>query len=237
MAKVAFVIGNYPAKERARREKMALAYATPSVEVGIVSVAGTPYTHNLNPTDIERVQPAFIEAYIEAERRGYDAIVPLGTLDIACDGGRSAVDIPIVAPSEAMFHIASMLGQRFGLLIYHLKLKPLLQRVVSRYEMNDRVGAWRSTGFDLPDLAENEDAAKENIIQNARKLVEEDDCDVVLPMGVGQCPLLVGPDVLSQAIGVPVVEGVGTPIRLAAMMADLGLHHSRKMWPKEQSRI
>lgn len=237
MAKIAFVIGNYPPEERARRERMALAYATSSVEVGIVSVVGSPYAHNLNPTDIERVQPAFIDAYIEAERLGYDAIVPLGTLDIACDGGRSAVDIPIIAPSEAMLHIASMLGQRFGLLIYHAKLKPLLQRVVSRYEMNDRVGAWRSTGFDLPDLADNQNAAKENIIQNARRLVEEDDCDVVLSMGVSQCPLLVEPAVLSEAIGVPVVEGVGAPIRLAAMMADLGLRHSRKMWPKEPSRL
>jgi len=237
MARVAFVIGNYPPEERARREKMAIAYATSNIQVGIVSVAGSPYAHNLNPTDIERVQPAFIDAFIEAERLGYDAIVPLGTLDIACDGGRSAVDIPIIAPSEAMLHIACMLGRRFGLLIYHRNLKPLLQRIVSRYEMNDRIGGWRSTGFDLPDLASNQDAARENIIRNARSLVEEDDCDVILPMGVSQCPLLLDPNILSHEIGVPVVEGVGAPIRLAAMMAELGLHHSRKMWPKEQSRI
>ena len=165
MTRVAFVIGNYPPEERARREKMALAFATPSVEVGIVSVTGSPYAHNLNPMDLERVQPAFIDAYIEAERLGYDAIVPLGTLDLACDGGRSAVDIPIIAPSEAMLHIAVMLGRRFRLLIYHSKLKPLLQRIVSRYDMDDRIGAWRSTGFDLPDLAANQSAAKENIVK------------------------------------------------------------------------
>ena len=216
---------------------MALDFATPSVEVGIVSVTGSPYAHNLNPMDLERVQPAFIDAYIEAERLGYDAIVPLGTLDLACDGGRSAVDIPIIAPSEAMLHIACMLGRRFGLLIYHSKLKPLLQRIVSRYDMDDRIGAWRSTGFDLPDLAANQSAAKENIVKNARSLVEDDDCDVILPMGVSQCPLMIEAAELSKAIGVPVVEGVGAPIRLAAMMADLRMHHSRKMWPKEASRI
>jgi allantoin racemase len=158
--------------------------------------------------------------------------VPLGTLDIACDGGRSAVDIPVIGPSEAMLHIACMLGRRFGVMIYHDTLKPLLERIVTRYEMDDRIGACRSTGYDLPDLAGNRDAAKQNIIKNARLLVEEDDCDVVLPMGVSQCPLMISSKELSDAIGVPVVEGVGAPIRLAAMMADLGMFHSRRRWPK-----
>jgi hypothetical protein len=34
---------------------------------------------------------------------------------------------------------------------------------------------------------------------------------------------------------VPVVEGIGAPIRLAAMMAGLGLRHSRVRWPKSRS--
>ena len=51
---------------------MALAFATPAVEVGIISVAGSPYAHNLNPMDLERVQPAFIDAYIEA---GLDGLI------------------------------------------------------------------------------------------------------------------------------------------------------------------
>jgi Asp/Glu/hydantoin racemase len=40
------------------------------------------------------------------------------------------------------------------------------------------------------------------------------------------------PDWLSKELGVPVVEGIGSPIRVAAAMAHLGLKHSRKRWPK-----
>ena len=43
------------------------------------------------------------------------------------------------------------------------------------------------------------------------------------------------PEYLSAQIGVPVVEGIGAPIRLAAMFASLGLRHSRKHWPKSTS--
>ena len=33
--RVAFVIGEYPAEERQRREQVALSYATPEIEIGI----------------------------------------------------------------------------------------------------------------------------------------------------------------------------------------------------------
>jgi Asp/Glu/hydantoin racemase len=40
------------------------------------------------------------------------------------------------------------------------------------------------------------------------------------------------PGWLARELGVPVVEGIGAPIRIAAMLAGLGLRHSRKRWPK-----
>ncbi|MCW5770084.1 MAG: hypothetical protein KIT16_00510 [Rhodospirillaceae bacterium] len=110
MIRVAFVVGDYPPEERRRREDAAKAYASAEVEVGIVSVPATPYIHGLSPAEIQLVAPPFIEAFREAERQGYDAVVPLGTLDLGVDGGRSAVDIPVIAPTEAMLHIASLLS-------------------------------------------------------------------------------------------------------------------------------
>ena len=40
------------------------------------------------------------------------------------------------------------------------------------------------------------------------------------------------PKWLRDQLGVPVVEGIGAPLRLAAMFADLGMTHSRKRWYK-----
>jgi allantoin racemase len=37
---------------------------------------------------------------------------------------------------------------------------------------------------------------------------------------------------LMQELKVPVVEGIGAPIRLAGMLASLGLSHSRRRWRK-----
>jgi allantoin racemase len=87
MVRIAFAVGDYPAAERRLREDVAKGYASAEVEVGIVSVAASPY-NGLGPAEIQLVAPYYHAAYLEAERQGYDAVVPLGMLDLGVDGGR-----------------------------------------------------------------------------------------------------------------------------------------------------
>ena len=237
MVKVAFVIGDYPPEERRKREDIALSYATADVQVGIVSVKATPYIHDLSPAEVYLVVPAFVEAFREAERQGYDAVVPLGTLDLGVDAGRSVVDIPIVAPFEAMLHIASLLGERFGIIVYSDHHVPNGYRNIIRYGMQGKVAGWRSSGVDLPDIVKNKERQVETFLASARHLIEHDRADVILPMGITQCPVNMKPDWLARELGVPVVEGIGSPIRLAGILAGLGLRHSRKYWPKSPSFV
>lgn len=230
--RIAFCIGDYPADELQKRVDVALGYATAEIAVGIVPVATTAYNRGNSPTEVQLVAPAFVDAFRRAEAEGYDAAVPLGTLDLGVGAGRSAVDIPIIGPAEAMLHIACMLGNRFGLLVYSQTSLVLCRRTVAQYGMTDKVVGFRQSGFHLPDIAANRESALANFVANARSLVEDHDCDVILPMGVTQCPVHVNPDWLSQQLGVPVVEGIGAPIRLAALFAGLGLRHSRRNWPR-----
>ncbi|UFN51538.1 aspartate/glutamate racemase family protein (plasmid) [Roseomonas sp. OT10] len=233
---MAFVVGEYPEKEKRRRENAALAFSSADVEVGIVQVPATPYLHGLTPAEIQLVAPAFIEAFRRAESLGYDAVVPLGTLDLGVDGGRSAVDIPVIGPTEAMLHVASVLGDRFGGIVYHEDLLPMLQAIVRRYGMEHKMAGWRCSGFDLPDISNNRAAMAENFVAQARSLVRDDQCDVILALGITQCPVMMDPVELSKEIGVPVVEGIGAPIRLAGLLAGLGLSHSRRRWRRSLSR-
>ena len=235
MIRVAFVVGEYPGPERKRRMDAALAYSSAEVEVGIIGVPATPYLHGLTPAELQLVAPAFIDAFRRAEAEGYDAVVPLGMLDLGVDGGRSAVDIPVIGPCQASLHIAAQLGDRIGLIGYHEILTPMMEDLVHRHGMSDWVVGWRSTGIDLPDLAANHDAVVENFVAAARSLIEKDRADVIIPMGISQCPVHIKPDWLIRELGVPVVEGIGAPIRFAAMLKSLNLKHSRRRWPRSPS--
>jgi allantoin racemase len=180
------------------------------------------------------VAPAYIESFRQAERERYDAVVPLGMLDLGVDGGKSAVDIPVVGPMEASLHIACLLGDRFGLIIYHAKLLAFNRAIVRRYGMEEHIVGLGVSGFDLPDLTAHREEVVQNFVNEAKRLVANG-AEVIIPMGISQCPVHIKPDWLQAQLGVPVVEGIGAPIRMAAMLAGLGLKQSRARWPKSRS--
>ena len=85
-------------------------------------------------------------------------------------------------------------------------------------------------------IAANKDKMIESFLMAARALIEEDGADVIIPQGITQCPVQMKPQWLSEQLGVPVVEGIGAPIRLAALLAGLGLKQSRVRWQKQGSQ-
>jgi len=234
MIRVAFVIGGYPPEEYKRRADVARSYSTSEIEVGIVDTKASPYFYGITPAEIQIVTPAYIESYRQAEKEGYDAAVPLGMLDLGIDGGKSAVDIPVVGPMESSLHIASLLGDRFGLIIYHEKLLAFNRAIVRRYGMEDRIVGFGVSGFDLPDISANKEKVVQNFVDQAKKLIAQG-AEVIIPMGITQCPVHIKPDWLQAELGVPVVEGIGAPIRMAGMLASLGLKQSRVRWPKSRN--
>ena len=77
MPRVAFVIGDYPPEQFELRKNAALRYASADVEVGVLRVNARPFD-GLTPAEIQAASGLFHEAFREAERQGYDAVVPLG---------------------------------------------------------------------------------------------------------------------------------------------------------------
>src|SRR5947199_2257969 len=231
MIRVAFVIGDYPAQERRLREDIARSYSSADVEVGILSVPARPFD-GLTPAEIQAAAPIFHESFRQAERDGYDAVVPLGMLDIGVEGGRSAVDIPVVAPLQAVLHVAAQVGENFGVVCYHPSAIPRHRAQCIAYGMESFIAGRRASGFYLQHIADHKDRMIESFLKAARALIEEDRADVIIPQGITQCPVQMKPKWLSEQLGVPVVEGIGAPIRMAAMLAGLGLKHSRVRWQK-----
>jgi Asp/Glu/hydantoin racemase len=92
-----------------------------------------------------------------------------------------------------------------------------------------------TSGFDLPDLAAHHDEVVGNFVAEAKRLIDKG-AEVIIPMGISQCPVHIKPDWLQEQLGVPVVEGFGAPIRMAALLVSLGLKQSRARWRKSRSQ-
>lgn len=234
MIRVAFVIGKYPPDQRKLREDVAKRYSSSEVEVGILSVPCEPFGELL-PAEVQQVAPFFHQAFAQAQKEGYDAVVPLGALDLGVEGGRSLVDIPVIAPYHAALHIASQVGDRFGVISYTAESTVKARMMTRHYGMEHFIAGYADSGTWLREMADKKAQMQESFIAAARKLIDVDGAEVIIPRGISQCPVHIDPDWLSDQLGVPVVECIGAPIRLAAMLAGLKLKQSRKRWPKSKS--
>ena len=233
--RVAFVVGDYPPEQKKMREDAARAYSSADVEVGIVSVAARPFD-GLTPAEIQAASALFHDAFRKAEREGYDAVVPLGMLDLGIEGGRSSVDIPVVGPLQATLHVAAQVGENFGIVCYHPSAIRRHKAQCVAYGMEQFIAGRRASGFYLQHIAANREQMIESFLMAARDLIEKDGADVIIPQGITQCPVQMKPDWLSKQLGVPVIEGIGAPIRMAAMLAQLGVSQSRLRWQKAGSQ-
>src|SRR6516225_6272056 len=192
MIKIAFVIGDYPPQDRRRREEVARSYSSADVEVGIVSVAARPFD-GLGPAEIQAAAPIFHEAFRQAERAGYDAVVPLGMLDLGVEGGRSAVDIPVVAPLQATLHVAAQVGEQFGVVCYHPSAIARHRAQTRAYGMESFIAGRRASGFYLQHIAANREQMVDSFLKAARALIDDDGADVIIAQGITQCPLEMKP--------------------------------------------
>jgi allantoin racemase len=235
MIRVAFIVGDYPPEQLRLRADVAKSYSSADIEVGILQVPARPFD-GLTPAEIQDAAPIFHEAFRQAERAGYDAVVPLGMLDLGVDGGRSVVDIPVIAPLQAVLHVAAQVGEHFGVVCYHPSAIPRHRAQTRAYGMEDFIAGRRASGFYVQHIADNRDKMVESFLMAARALIDEDGADVIIPQGITQCPVQMKPQWLSEQLGVPVVEGIGAPIKIAALLASLGLKQSRVRWQKAGSQ-
>jgi allantoin racemase len=235
MPRVAFVIGDYPPEQFELRKNAALRYSSADVEVGILRVNARPFD-GLTPTEIQAASGLFHDAFREAERQGYDAVVPLGMLDIGVEGGRSAVDIPVIGPLQATLHVAAQVGEHFGIVCYHASAIPRHRAQCIALGMEGFIAGRRTSGVYLQHIADNKDRMVESFLRAARDLIEKDHADVIIAQGITQCPVQMDPRWLMKELGVPVVDGIGAPIRMAGLLVSLGVTQSRVRWQKAGSQ-
>jgi len=233
--RVAFILGNYPPEQRKIREEAAKSYEAPGLEVGVISIPFTPF-EGITPAEMQQAAPYFHAAFCQAEDEGYDAAVPLGMLNLGVEGARSLVDIPVIAPFEAALLVAAQLGDRSGIVCYTEEGIPKARMHARLYGLESKVGGYDTSGVVLHEMSDRKTQMIDTFLSAARRLIDQQGVDVIIPGGITQCPVLMKPDWLSEQLGVPVVEGIGAPIRMAALLAGLGLKHSRKRWQKSASR-
>lgn len=174
------------------------------------------------------------EAGIKAEEEGYDAVC----IDTVSDSGlyalRSKLNIPVIGPGQASYHIACCLGHKFSIITMWDEWFPLYTKTLKEYGLENRCASMRSikTRPDLEELlAGKEDVIFSKLEKECLKAIEEDGADVII---LGSTTMHQSATYLKERLPVPVINPGQVSYKLCEMMLQLDLTHSKTAFPSPE---
>lgn len=157
---------------------------------------------------------------------------------VACFGdpgllaAREMTQAPVIGIAEAAFHMASLIATRFSVVTTLERTSIIAEHLLDQYGMAHRCRRVRAAEIPVLDLDADEDLAFERIIEEARRARDEDRIGAIV-LGCGGMASLTGR--ISTAVGLPVVEGVTSAVKLAESLVHLRLptsKHGDLAWPR-----
>ncbi len=235
------VLGDLPGYADAIRTHLARTLR-PDTEVVLHGQADGTYPGNYPGDDIGYAYTYWIHgnqwvaAARAAERDGFDAFAMCTLPNPMLREVRSLVDIPVIGMGETCFHLATMFGQRFAVMLFIDRMIPLYQEQIRNYGLTERCAGVVASGLRFQDVLagfENPGPVIEKFHEAARRIIRDTGADVIVP---GEVPLnlLLAMNGVNRVDDVPVLDGLATTMKMAELMVDLfratGIRHSRHGW-------
>ncbi len=195
----------------------ALAVAAPGTEIDCVDVKSAPRFIDTCLDDLQAA-PGMLR-YVEQGESVYDAFVVACACDPNVDALRELTEKPVVGIGEASMMLAMMLGERFTILQTGLASVPKKRELVRKYGFQERCASLRA-------VDEASDAPMEQRLLDAGlRAIEEDFAEVIILGCAGFAGLA---DRMSERLGVPVVSGVASGVKIAEALAACGCRTSKR---------
>lgn len=174
------------------------------------------------------------ERGLKAEQEGFAAVC----IDTVSDSGmyalRSRLNIPVIGPGQAAYHIACCLGHKFSIITMWDEWFHLYTKMLKEYGLEHRCASMRSirTRPDLEELL----AGKEEIVfrkleQESLRAISEDGADVIV---LGSTTMHRSHGYLQEKLPVPVINPGQVAYKLCELFLQLGLTHSKKAFPSPE---
>jgi allantoin racemase len=172
-----------------------------------------------------------VKKAIEAEQKGFDAVIQSNTFDPGVEASRLAVRIPVIGLLRASLHFTASICDRFGLIVPLETHMPHTMRMVQTYGMTPFVSGIRTVGlYDTGDLSGYHDVVVERTLEIGKEPIRQG-AEAIIPLGGKIYPYVVTPEELEPHLGVPVINTKAVGVSYAELMARNRIRHSIKAYP------
>jgi Asp/Glu/hydantoin racemase len=176
--------------------------------------------------------PSIVRKIFWAAENGYDAVISSNTFDPGVDGGRLAVEIPVIGLLRASMHSALTLSDRVGITVPLAPHVPYTWRILRTLGLEDFVSDIRPIGIYGSDIAERGQEIYDTTVRVMQGLVEQTRAEIIMPLGGAIIPYVVDPKDLAAATGVQVLNTKAIGIRFAEMCVALKMTQSALTYPR-----
>lgn len=206
----------------------------PGIEVSFVG-AGQVMTLADSYYDMAIMEQAVIQAGVQAEAEGFDAVCINTMSDSGLAALRSRLTIPVLSPATASFHTAGMLGNRFSVITMWPQWFPLYRKTIRDYGLESKLASVRAINV-RPDtealLQGKEDVVFAALLKECRAAIDEDGADVII---LGSTTMHQSHRYLAEHLEVPVLNPGVIAYKQCELLLELGLSHSKKAFPTPET--
>ena len=145
--------------------------------------------------------------------------------DPGLDAARELADGPVVGIAKAAMHAASFLGRGFSVVTTLGRTAGRAWELAERYGMARFCRNVRACEIPVLALEDPASAAREAIVAESRRAVAEDGVDAIVLGCAGMADLAAQ---MTEAVGVPVVDGVAAATKTVEGLVAMGLRTSTR---------
>lgn len=202
----------------------------PDIHFDFRSTRAAPRNY-ISGSDLALAEIGMLEAGLNAQAEGYDAVC----IDTMSDSGvgalRSELSIPVIGPGRTSMLLALMLGNRFSIVTMWEHWRHLYERTLGDLGLGHACASIRSLDV-APDnqglLTGKEEEVFPALEALARDCIKSDRAEVII---LGSTTMHQAHGYLAERLPVPVINPGPVSYKLAEAMLGLGLTHSRAAHP------
>jgi Asp/Glu/hydantoin racemase len=222
-------------------EKLLNSYASPGTKVEIGFPDDFPGSQvmltigaqsKLNGLHHMMETPSIVRKIFWAAENGYDAVVSSNTFDPGVDGGRLAVNMPVIGLHRTAMHVALTLADRIGITVPLAPHVPYTWRLMRTIGLDRFISDIRPIGIYGADISQRGTEIYDTTVKVMRGLLDETRAEILLPLGGAIIPYVVDPKDLAKAVGAQVLNTKAIGIRFAEMCVACGMTQSAITYPK-----
>src|SRR5438477_5062551 len=181
-----------PPYDMAAIEKLLTSYGSPGTKVEIGFPDDYPGSRVfqtigaqsfLNGLHHMMETPAIVRKMFWAAENGYDAVISSNTFDPGVDGGRLAVNIPVIGLCRTSLHAALTLADRVGITVPLAPHVPYTWRILRTLGLDHFVSDIRPIGIYGADIDRRRQEIFEITVKVMRGLLDETQAEILLPLG------------------------------------------------------